>query len=142
MSTSADEVLNEVPGAQHLFDWFGYWPTFHDAEVLSVEFQRSEPSKIRVHTWETTKEVDAKGYFVCRKHCVVTFSLENLTKVDVQHFNNQSALSDLEFYKDGYEFVLYFHPGHGLQGSIRAERVAIELQAGIPSDSQYQDTTS
>lgn len=89
-----------------------------------------------------TEELDAKGYCVCRKHCIVTFSLENLTKVEVEHCNNQNALSDLEFYKEGREFVLYFHPAHGLQGSVRAERVTIELQAGIPLGSQYQDTTS
>src|SRR3977135_2195987 len=26
--------LRAVTGAQQLHDWFGYWPTFHDAEVI------------------------------------------------------------------------------------------------------------
>jgi hypothetical protein len=133
------EFLKTVPGAQNLFEFFGCWPSFHDAEVLSVELHRTGPSKVRAHTWAMTDKVDADGHYVCEKHCVVTFSLEDLTKVEVLHFNDQNALSDLEFYRDNDEFVLSFHPGHGLQGSIRAKHIDIEFQPGIPPDSQYKE---
>jgi len=132
-----DNWLQAIPGAQQLFDWFGYWPSFHDAEVLSVELNRTGPSKVRAHTWEITDKVDAHGYYVCEKHCIAIFSLDELTRVEVLHFNNQNALSDLEFYPEADEFVLFFHPSHGLQGSIRAKRVTIEMEPGIPADSQY-----
>jgi hypothetical protein len=76
----ADESLfpAEIPGASDLFAWFGYWPTFHDGEVLSVHLDRSGPSRIRVHTWEGTHQLDSRGYIVLRKHVIVTFIFEDV----------------------------------------------------------------
>jgi hypothetical protein len=134
-----EEWLKNVPGAQALFDWFGYWPSFHDAEVLSVHLNRTGTSTVQAHTWEMTDKVDARGFFVCRKHCVVTFEVEELAGMDLAHFNNQNALSNLDFYKKDSEFVLDFAPAHGLQGTVRAKKVSIQLTPGIPSDSQYKE---
>ena len=77
----ADESLfpAEIPGASDLFAWFGFWPTFHDGEVLSVHLDRSGPSRIRVHTWEGTHQLDSRGYIVLRKHVIVTFILEDVS---------------------------------------------------------------
>lgn len=36
---------------------------------------------------------------------------------------------------EGYEITL--EGSHGLSGSVTADRVYLELQPGIPSDSQY-----
>ena len=30
----------DIPGAQDVIAWFGAWPTFHDAEVLSISLDR------------------------------------------------------------------------------------------------------
>lgn len=57
-------------------DWFGYWPSLHDAEVLSADFQRaiggSGPGlSVKVHAFEMTSEVNEKGYFKLIKHCII-----------------------------------------------------------------------
>ena len=55
----------------------GRWPSFHDAEVFEVQFDRGhvEPEKslyefptltLKIHLWEMTREVDQSGYFVLR----------------------------------------------------------------------------
>jgi hypothetical protein len=36
--------LDSIAGAQELYDWFGYWPGFHDAEVLKLRLSVGEPS--------------------------------------------------------------------------------------------------
>ena len=51
--------LGTIEGAKNLRDWFGYWPSFHDAEVILLHLNRSDASTLAVHTWEMTKEVDA-----------------------------------------------------------------------------------
>jgi len=33
--------LTDVPGAAEIVNWFGYWPTFHDAEIVSIELKRA-----------------------------------------------------------------------------------------------------
>jgi hypothetical protein len=49
--------LKAVEGAESLYKWFGYWPNFHDAEVMSLHLNRGAPSSLVIHTWEMTKEV-------------------------------------------------------------------------------------
>ncbi len=53
--------IESIAGAHELYDWFGYWPGFHDAEVLKFRLNIGEPSYLVVHTWEMTKEVNAHG---------------------------------------------------------------------------------
>jgi hypothetical protein len=55
--------VTEIQGAGELHDWFGYWPSFHDAEVIGLHLNRKGSSSLRIHTWEMTKDVDEKGYY-------------------------------------------------------------------------------
>jgi hypothetical protein len=48
------EVIDEIPGTLELVKWFGYWPSFHDAEVLDLELHRTGGSTVRIHTFEMT----------------------------------------------------------------------------------------
>jgi hypothetical protein len=41
------EVTDEIPGTAEFIKWFGYWPSFHDTEVLDLKLCRSGPSTIR-----------------------------------------------------------------------------------------------
>jgi hypothetical protein len=70
--------LESVSGAQDLYDWFGYWPSFHDAEILTFRLKLGEPAVLEIHTWEMTKQIDAAGFFVQAKHVVVEFVLHDL----------------------------------------------------------------
>lgn len=42
MVESRPEWLGEIDGVGALFDWFGYWPDFHDAEIISLELNRRQ----------------------------------------------------------------------------------------------------
>lgn len=53
------QVASEVPGAAELIAWFGYWPSFHDAEVFEL-VQQSDSSRVRLHTWEMTDQVNER----------------------------------------------------------------------------------
>ena len=68
--------LNAIEGAQQLHDWFGYWPTFHDAEIISLHLNRKNPSILKIHTWEMTSEVDEAGHYVMAKDVVVDFMID------------------------------------------------------------------
>ena len=81
--------MRGVPGADALIEWFGRWPSFHDAEVLSINLNRSGPSCVRIHTWEMTSEVDARGYYVHQKNVIVSFFLEGLKDIEQAGFSHQ-----------------------------------------------------
>ena len=70
-----------IQGSAELHDWFGYWPNFHDAEIISLHLNRSGHSSMRAHTWEMTKEIDQNGYYVLTKHLVVEFVFENRIRI-------------------------------------------------------------
>jgi Immunity protein 50 len=137
-----DKFLEAIPGAQDLFDWFGYWPSFHDAEVLGIEFNRTGASKIRVHTWRMTAEVDARGFYVCDKHCIVTLILDEIVDLELAHFNSGNILMDIEFAHEQDAFILELSATYGLEGKITAKKLAFEMVPGIPADSQYRDNES
>jgi hypothetical protein len=138
MKTLTPEWLGEVPGASGLFEWFGYWPDFHDSEVLSILLNRSGSSIVRVHAFEMTNQVDEKGYFVLQKHVVVSFLLDNVLTCDLKWFNNQNAMSEIALLRTDEGFELSFEPAHGVSGTVAAQRVRIEMEPGIPNGSQYR----
>jgi len=134
------DLLKELPGGSDLVTWFGgRVPSFHDAEVigLTLDRQRSRCC-IKIHAFEMTSQTDPEGYFVCVKHAVITFELENVTELALDGFNHQNAINGLDITRtsDG-RFRLELDPSYGLAGSIEALAVQISVEPGIPPDSIY-----
>jgi hypothetical protein len=133
------ELLANVPGGPELIAWFGYAPRFHDAEVLGLTLDRDGPRcSLRVHGFEMTREVDEAGYFVCAKHVVVVFHLTDLRVLELNDFNHQNALMGLTITREpdaGYRLEL--DGAHGLSGVMQGRQLEIELEPGVPPDSQY-----
>jgi hypothetical protein len=126
--------LNAIEGAQKLFDWFGYWPSFHDAEVVKLHLNRSKPSSLVIHTWESTGELNDSNHYMMTKHLVVEFILIEVLELDLSGFNSQNALSELGIEKCDAGFRLSLGPCYGLAGTIAAKEVQIRLKPGKPSD--------
>jgi hypothetical protein len=127
--------LPDAPGASELFAWFGFWPTFHDGEVLSLHLDRAGPSHLRVHTWERTNELDGRCYYVVRKHVIVTFFLEGISELELDGFSHQNVLAELTLTLDADGYILKLWPCYGISGEIRARSVRIELEPDMPSNS-------
>lgn len=121
-------IGDAVRGAAELNAWFGYWPTFHDAEVLSVALERNAASRLRVHTWHMTNQVDERGYYVMTKHIVVSFVLENVTDCELGAFNRQNVLNSLRVERESKGFKVILDECYGLNGSITATGLRIELE--------------
>ena len=100
--------LGTIEGAKNLRDWFGYWPSFHDAEVILLQLNRSDASTLAVHTWEMTKEVDEKGFYVLAKHVVVEFVMKEVVGLSLNGFNHQNVVFGLaiERVDSGYRLTL------------------------------------
>lgn len=136
-----------IEGAENVVKWFGHWPTFHDAEVVSVVLNRAGKSRVEVHAFETTSDMDAAGYFRCTKHAIVTFELEGYVPDEVgsiclRWFNHQNVLSGLTVRPvvSGYEVIL--DGIFGVDGSLFCERLTVAIEPGIPPDSIYKKTAS
>ena len=80
---------------------FGGWPSFHDAEIHSICLERtSDPLPrldARIHLWQMTSEIDARGNYVLTQHTLVTLRFSQVSEVTLEGFNNQNVLSGLSF---------------------------------------------
>ena len=141
-----------VEGADKLIAVFGYWPSFHDAEVVRMTLDSGRrqdgvaPSvDAMIHTWESTAEVDATGYFVLRNHVIVHLRFREIDGLDLRGFNHQNVLSSLQFVdlrKQGpvrFQFEIQFHDNFGVHGVFRCR--TIELLDVSPCDRNGTPTT-
>ena len=86
------DVHERIEGAEKLVAVFGYWPSFHDAEVLWLKMDRKPVREdifgptleMMVHTFEMTSEIGPDGAYVLRYHVLVylRFYLVNQVKLE------------------------------------------------------------
>ncbi len=122
--------LDSIAGAQELYDWFGYWPGFHDAEVLKLRLSIGEPSYLVVRTWEMTNNINAQGFYELTKDIVVEFALEGISNVNLGDLWENSILLDLGAEKTERGFRLDFSAAYGIYGTIEAQALSLRLAPG------------
>lgn len=132
-------ILETVDGARNLFDWFGSWPSFHDAEIISLRLNRRGLSTLVVHTWEMTKDVDEKGYYILEKHVVVEFNMKEVAGLDLNGFNHQNVIFGLGIERTESGFRLTLDNCYGIAGELEAELTSIRLIPGKPEDASGTD---
>jgi hypothetical protein len=97
-----------IRGSQKITDIFGYWPTFHDAEVHSVSLiggcaDPCDPScespmlDLKMHLWEMTKEVSSEGFIVLAKHTFAELRFRNVEQLQLSNFNYHNCILELIF---------------------------------------------
>ncbi|HEX5283831.1 MAG TPA: Imm50 family immunity protein [Bryocella sp.] len=91
-----DENLRGIPGFDAVMEHFGHWPTFHDAEVVSVYLHRSGESRLDVHFFKTLPHVDSQGHYRTERHATVRFTFREVVALELYDFNHQNVLSSLQ----------------------------------------------
>ncbi len=128
-------MLGDLPGGKDLIDWFGFTPRFHDAELIEIDLSSVRSSTLLIHAWATTDKLDSQGYFITDKHVVVTFTLEQVTHISLSHFHLQGIISDLRITKSGDAYRIIWEGSYGVEGTLCAKQVRIELRPGKPDRS-------
>jgi hypothetical protein len=129
----------DFPGAEDIIGWFGYWPSFHDSEVISISLERPGICRVVVKTFEMTREIDTNGGYKLVKHATVTFVLEDfpidrssgLTPVRIEGFNHQNMLNGIVVTKTQAGYELMLEPVFGVDATIAAARLRAELKPGV-----------
>jgi hypothetical protein len=88
-----------IENAEAVTRIFGRWPSFHDAEVVTLALdRRGERAPIltaQIHVWQTSGESDADGYYVRVDSTLVTLRFEEAVVQSLHGFNAQNVLSEL-----------------------------------------------
>jgi hypothetical protein len=131
-----------IIGSEKLKTIFGYWPSFHDAEVLDLHFWRGNIQTekgiydfpvltLTIHVWELTKEVDPQGHLVLRRHTLTTLRFYDVDDFQMQGFNHQNAIMGLlltsEQRTEGPSpyFAVEVEPAFGMGASFKCLRVEV-----------------
>jgi hypothetical protein len=133
----------EVQGATEVVAWFGRWPSFHDGEILELHLCRAGESRLRVHTWLLTNEVDSQGYYVQKQHAIVTFVLSDITDLELTDFSCQNVIFGLSLEPVESGFRLQLAPCYGMAGYIVASGVRVEIEPEVkPHDTDEHQRSS
>jgi hypothetical protein len=124
-------VEEELTGAEAVRQWFGSWPNFHDAEVISLSLARKGPSVLRVYPYYP------------HKPATVEFIFENVTDIELQDFSGQNVIMYLRIEtatdQNGDKvYRLALGPCYGLAGKIDAKSLRVELSPGKSPDGVSQ----
>jgi hypothetical protein len=126
MSMPYERIQNH----SHVLEAFGYWPSFHDAEVRSLVLDRNTTLfegiadaqiEVCLHALEWTREAHP-----AYNHHLVQFRFHEVDEVKLNGFNHQNAI--LEFRIENLAEMglkVTFVPAHGLSGSFRAGRAEV-----------------
>lgn len=117
-----------------LLEWFGHVPRFHDALLLEISFRESGVGHLRIHTWNTTDDVDAEGYFVLDKHAIVTLTLEGISAIQCADFDMvPGIIFDFEITKVEDHFRVEWDASYGVTGIVVAKLARIDIAPGKPA---------
>jgi hypothetical protein len=131
-----------ISGSEKITQVFGYWPTFHDAEVLDLHFWRGHVDAdkgvydfpvltLRIHLWELTKEVNSEGYLVLKHHTLTTLRFSDVHDFEMRDFNHQNAIMELSL--SSHErtkppspyFAVQVIPAFGISASFNCIRIEV-----------------
>jgi hypothetical protein len=97
----------DIQGASELYQWFGYWPTFHDAKLVEFSELPDKCIRCKLLTWRITREVDEKGYFIHDHHIGVTLLMRSVRSTVLERFAIPNTVLELEIkpIPDGFELI-------------------------------------
>lgn len=117
-----------IPGWAELVARFGHSPSFHDAEVISLELRRApELSRVRLHVREYTGEQEEDQGQAQDRDVVVTFTLGGITSLRLEGWNHQNVLYDLKVEEREGAWMLRLSTSFGLEGEIGAKDIRVSL---------------
>jgi hypothetical protein len=131
--------FDRIEGAEKLVGVFGYWPSFHDAEVLWMRLDRRPICddcygpilETLIRAFEMTNEVGPDGFYVLRHHVLVHFRFHDVKGVRLKDFNNQNMLHGLsiadirEHQMERIHFEVGFDSTFGVNASLQCYRVEV-----------------
>ena len=128
----AIDCIKEVPGAVELSNWFGGFPSFHDAQ-MALQINHDGTGWLRVYRGCMTREVDAAGHFVSDKHFAATFELGSIESVSITDFlPGLAILGQLHIRKIDAAFEVDFSDtSYGLSGTLICKNIRLTFEPGV-----------
>jgi hypothetical protein len=132
-----------ISGAENVIETIGFWPSFHDAEVISFLVSRAMPdqgsatiAKLCVHY----REHDVVGVgtadfeYVCQKSLLVELIFSDIHDLSLTDFNHQNVLESIDLKRlQDLSILVDIVSIWGIGGSIRCNLVAVGAVTNLMS---------
>src|SRR5438552_10145344 len=126
--------MRAIRGEERLKAIFGAWPSFHDAEVWSLAYERVPDGfsvAAVIHAFQMTSEVNARGYYVLKNHTKVRIRFDRCSEASFEGFNHQNVLCGLDITESEQPtsesaFLVRFDTSYGLAGTLRCKDIVVE----------------
>ena len=128
MNTPADIVTD----SQKLVSIFGYWPSFHDAEVWTLTHERTTNGfdiVMVIHLFEMTREVTDTGHYRLVKHTRAIIRFVDCAESRLEYFNHQNVIAGLSIERApegaARELSVSMGSSHGLEGELLCSSIVV-----------------
>lgn len=141
-----------IEGSEKVLELYGEWPSFHDAEILSVNLDRGKAEKkcgpivaIKLHGFAITNELDDKGHYKVVNHAQIVFQFYGVVEFALTHgFGTQNPLSgvsieDIRSHQlEGINYFVEFSAHLNCDIEFKCSSVVVaSVEEGIPNESIY-----
>ncbi len=134
----------KIDNEQLLTSRFGEWPSFHDAEIVSAQFQRQGTDapllECDIHVYQMTKEIDPAGYYVTKNHTLATLRFVDIDLEDFTGWNEQNVISDFTLKNNpdngDRPIQVEIHSSYGCSINLRCRGVKVIRAEEMKQDSQ------
>ncbi len=91
-----------IPGAELAIEILGYWPSFHDAEVISFSVSRGLPGVssvsvakmlVNVRDYKEVGAGTADYEYVCCNSVLIEFVFTDVRSLSLSDFNHQNVIN-------------------------------------------------
>ena len=123
----------EIANEEQVTRYFGEWPSFHDAEVISIETRRGEASgeyadlfaTIHVRMY-TPANVGTAQFEMEKTHdALVSLRFRSISELSLSGFNHQNVIDDLVFLEEGKLVRVTFESIFGVECAFSCEQVGV-----------------
>lgn len=129
MEETEKYAISRIINAEIVLQHFGYWPDFHDAEVIKVTFEAHPTWRYSVTfvitALEMVNELDERGYYKQTKHCQIELQFSRIQEMEFDYFNYQNVISILSFEDQGSCIKAVFNSSAGMKATIIAEEALV-----------------
>ncbi len=119
-------------------DFFGHWPGFYHAEIISVFLYRNYPMEpkmlMRLYAFEKSMGGLILPGFGKTKHCLIEFEFLELRDTRLESFNAVNKLSAIHFTAEEESVRVEFVPASGTRISLLAGRIRVKSLRKINED--------
>ncbi len=145
----------KVKGYEQILKQFGSWPSFHDAEIVSMLLDRNKGNgligptiTLKIHAFNITSEITDGGYYKTINHAVITFYFMDVVDFELKYgFGIQNSISGFyvsDVRKDQLEninFRIEAQTHSTAELDFKCARVEVlAIEQGIPANSVYAPT--